>query len=91
MYQCLSNGSQPNTPTALGANVTGAHLEVSAANPTTGEEMYLTEFRTPEGLGIPFVPLPIPQVHIGLVKGTELMVRFLPQVHVKYDTEKYTT
>ena len=36
----------------------------------------------PSGLNIPVFPVPIVQAGIGLIKGTEINIRYLPKINV---------
>ena len=59
------------TPTILG-NGNGASTEI---NNISGYSM-------PKGLNIPIIPLPMLQTGIGLIKGTELDVRYMPNMKI---------
>ena len=61
-------------PTAAGKKVNGPELRYEQLGIT------LASFNTPKGAGLSFVPSPMVQIGIGLIKGTELDVRFFPQV-----------
>ena len=47
------------------------------------EDFDSSAFELPPGTGIPFVPSPMIQVGIGLIKGTDIMGRYMPQVGVE--------
>ena len=60
-----------NTPTILG-------------NTTAGKATYNgTKFDMPKGLNIPLLPIPMLQAGIGLIKNTEIDVRFMPEIEMK--------
>ena len=70
-----SNGStfsgtgDGNTPTILGDKSGGTATSVSYG-----------DFDMPAGLNIPMLPVPMLQAGIGLIKNTEIDVRFLPEI-----------
>ncbi|WP_181304649.1 DUF6588 family protein [Rufibacter sp. XAAS-G3-1] len=78
----LSPGQSPIAPTIFGEDEEGPQMEVE----TTGAGEKAT-FRTPPGIGYRNVPIPMAQVSLGLVKDTEVAVRYVPEV--KY--EDYST
>ena len=61
------------TPTILG-NGAGADISYSAS-PSSSPTM-------PKGLNIPVIPLPMLQAGVGLIKGTELDFRYLPELKI---------
>ena len=72
----VAQGEDPVTPTIAGKSNTGPELVVSES----GNE--LTRFNMPEGTGFTFVPAPIVQASLGLVKGTDVSLRFLPETEI---------
>ena len=42
----------------------------------------LVSFNSPGGTNVDFIPLPMVQVGVGLIKGTELVGRFLPRLNI---------
>jgi hypothetical protein len=55
-----------------------------------GQTKELTHFSTPQGLGLPLLPLPTAQIAVGIIKKTEIIVRFIPtydftQINKKLD------
>ncbi len=50
-----------------------------------GTNYELASFKTPSGLNNPYVPAPILQLGIGLIKGTEVDVRYMPQLNIASD------
>lgn len=73
----LKNGESSIAPTMFGENEDGPELEVREGN------QVITSFRTPPGIGFRTLPVPMAQVSVGLIKDTEIAVRFIPKV--KYD------
>ncbi len=69
-----SNGntfSGGNTPTILGNKSSGTATFNS------------TDFDMPAGLNIPIFPVPMLQAGVGLIKNTEIDVRFMPEIKMK--------
>ena len=65
-----------STPTVFGGSA-GETVNV-VYNTTAGN--FSTPLNLPKGLGIGLSPLPLAQLNVGLVKGTEMMARFLPKL-----------
>jgi hypothetical protein len=40
----------------------------------------VAQYNMPQGAGLPFVPMIMPQIGLGLIKNTDVAVRFLPQI-----------
>jgi hypothetical protein len=72
----VASGENPVTPTISGDNVTGTELVVRE----NGNE--LTRFNMPNGTGFAAVPAPIIQASLGLIKGTDITVRFFPESEI---------
>src|SRR5690606_4708140 len=76
----LANGESNQLPTAFGPSAAGPRLEILDEN---GEPTG-TSFNAVEGLGIKeeighnIVPVPMVQLGIGIVKNTDLKIRFIP-------------
>lgn len=83
----------PKTETVLSFNTTSEvnYIDPDPASPTFGElvrseEALTGEFDAPDGLdldeeiGSSFVPVPMVQLGIGLIKRTELKIRWLPPI-----------
>jgi len=62
--------------TAAGKNESGPELRYEYEGYT------LASFESPKGTGLDFVPSPMVQIGVGIVKGTALDFRFLPEVKV---------
>jgi hypothetical protein len=81
--------SGPTTiaPTAAGDMESLPELEYRTLvnNPITDvpENVTLAKIQHPNGLGLDFLPLPMAQATIGLFKGTDLTLRFVPEVRVR--------
>lgn len=70
----VADGQNPVSPTIAGNNGNGPELVV---NDDSGNE--ITRFKMPKGTGISFVPAPVVQASVGLIKKTDLTVRYFPQ------------
>lgn len=68
----------PETPTVLGDDFTDLQFESQRDNPQTGEPLF--EFHMPEGTNFPYVPGPMVQASVGIIKDTDVSVRFLPPI-----------
>lgn len=69
----LADPSDNITPTIAGDNSEGPQMVYNVAGYTANA------FRMPKGLNTNYVPTPMIQVGIGLIKGTEVIVRYLPE------------
>lgn len=86
----LSNSmTQTNPAVTTGATIFGSSnateqpmFEMRANNPATGQPEKIAELTMPAGLGINLLPLPMAQLSIGLIKGTDITVRYLPQIAI---------
>lgn len=78
----VAPGENPVTPTIAGASDDGPLLEVWEDFEIGGipQSRKLTEFTMPGGTGFGFVPAPIFQAGLGLIKDTDITVRFLPEI-----------
>jgi len=77
----LENPGNSMAPTVFGENKDGAGLEIRVDDPATpgsDRDYILTRFNAPKGTGIGFLPIPMIQGAVGLPKGTEIMIRFIP-------------
>lgn len=74
----LKLGTNQNNiaPTVAGDDTEGSLLSYSET--INGKEVELLKFNSPKGTGYSFLPMPALKAGIGLPKGTELMVKFLP-------------
>ena len=64
--------SGENAPTILGASDANADIELEELGGTT-------VFKMPNGFNIPTIPVPVLQAGVGLIKGTEVKVRYVPE------------
>ena len=76
-YLRLHDQALDETPTVAGETEEGPVMDYSF------NEYTQPAFNMPQGLNTNYVPSPMIQAGIGLVKGTEVMVRFLPNLHIK--------
>lgn len=73
----LASGENPITPTIAGSDSGGPEMVIEDEN---GNE--LSRFNMPGGTGVNFVPAPVVQAGLGLVKGTDITLRYLPETEV---------
>jgi len=73
----LDNPSENNAPTVAGLDEDGPQLNYNL--PGYSEPA----FTMPPGLNLNYVPSPMIQAGLGLIKGTEVMVRYLPNIKYK--------
>lgn len=81
-------GDSPITPTISGENTQGSRMlaetEVTLPDGST-QQVTLADFNMPEGTGFGYIPAPMIQAGVGLVKDTEITVRYLPPVSMPFD------
>lgn len=70
------NSSVSIGPTAFGEDKLGAEVEVHSNN------ISLTKFRLPQGLGFNIVPTPQIQLTFGLPKNIDVMARYVPSIKI---------
>ncbi|WP_441000217.1 DUF6588 family protein [Fodinibius sp. SL11] len=80
LQQLELEGSNPNSPTINGADESGSLL--AAYEEVNGNREKLLEFNMPEGSGFGYVPAPMIKAGVGLVKDTELMLRYTPKTKI---------
>lgn len=73
------NSSSPISPTAFGDNVTGPTMGAYYTNPSTGNRELLFDFQMPKGTGFSYVPAPMIQASVGIIKSTDITVRYVPK------------
>lgn len=84
-------GTPINQTFAGGKNTNGAGFDIYGKNPYTQQDQKVTSFAGPDGinlsvLGKSAVPTVVtPQLGFGILPGTEVMIRFLPTVHMGKD------
>lgn len=74
-----------SSPTAMGDNSSGATLNY--VQNVAGQDYTLASFDLPKGTGIGFAPAPMLQVGVGLVKGTEVVGRYIPDMKLGSQAE----
>ena len=70
----LADQADNITPTIAGDNTEGPQMVYNVEGYTQNA------FRMPKGLNTNYVPTPMVQAGIGLIKGTEVMVRYMPNI-----------
>ncbi len=70
-----SDNKPISTSTVFGENTSAGTIYVNSGNSKI-------PLALPKGLGISLSPLPIAQISLGLIKGTEVMVRILPTFNI---------
>ncbi|MDR9416590.1 MAG: hypothetical protein RI564_09915 [Gracilimonas sp.] len=82
----IASGSSPESPTISGDDASTTTLELNGTyqNPQTGqtEEITLTQFDLPGGVGYPYVPSPMFQATLGIIKDTDVTLRFVPETDI---------
>jgi len=73
-------GTNPVSPTINGNDETGSLL--AAYEEINGNRQKLLEFNMPEGSGFGYVPAPMIKAGVGIVKDTELMLRYTPKTEI---------
>lgn len=76
----LANGTSADLPTLMGSDGQAPTLE-SFSN--VGGQEIVTQFQAPQGLGLGnfnVVPAPTINLGVGLIKNTDLKVRYMPEV-----------
>lgn len=73
----LENPANNTSPTIVGNNEPGPRLVYNFTGYSGNA------FQMPEGVNFNYIPTPMVQVGIGLIKGTEVMVRFLPKLSTR--------
>ena len=77
----LAPGSPTSSPTFAGGRKDAtARLESRLTNPLTNQPLY--GFNMPSGTGVPFGVAPVIQAGVGLIKGIQLNVRFVPETNL---------
>lgn len=70
----LVDGESSFSPTGAGIDTKGPRIEVQ------DQERTVSSFNLPQGSGYQVVPAPIMQASVGLIKNTDLTVRFIPKI-----------
>ncbi len=74
----VKSGENLETSTIFGKSGDATTLEMLIDDSNPGQT---NEFKSPSGTGISFLPSFTPQISVGLIKGTEIMVRWLPDIN----------
>ncbi len=75
------SSTQNESPTIAGEDIAGPQITYWAANPLGGE-IEIASFDLPKGTGFRYVPSPMLQASVGLIKGTEIIGRYTPRFDV---------
>jgi hypothetical protein len=70
----------PVAPTVAGKNASGPNIAYTQN--VGGTNYTLASFNTPKGTGVGFIPSPMIQLGIGIIKETELIGRFVPNINI---------
>lgn len=76
------NGGDGTLPTFFGDDASNGQINILTTNPLTGQLEPITTEDAPGGIGFSVLPVPIPQVGIGLIKNTDIHVRYLPRITI---------
>lgn len=83
----LANGTSAESPTLMGPNEEGPLLEAFSTVTVGGmQQEIVTQFRAPQGAGLGnfnVVPVPTINLGIGIIKNTDLKIRYVPEVSRK--------
>lgn len=74
----LENPANIKAPTLAGEKEAGPQINIMANDNTTT----LASINTPQGLGVGLTFAPMVQASVGLIKGTEITLRYLPTLKV---------
>ncbi|SMO76210.1 DUF6588 family protein [Solitalea koreensis] len=76
----LADNTKSISPTFAGNSEDGPKMFITDDN---GKE--LQSFNLPQGIGFHYVPTPMAQVTVGLIKGTDVSLRLIPKVNLGSD------
>jgi hypothetical protein len=85
----LSAGADSDSPTIVGDDEPGPQVDITSLNPSSGQTEVVGTYVLPQGVGFRAVPAPMVQASIGLVAGTNLIVRVLPEIKVSDDVGRF--
>lgn len=80
--------SSVEAPTIFGSAEPGPELAVMQEDPF-GNMQEVARFNAPQGLGVAMMPVPYGQIGIGLIKKTELTLRYFPTISVPAGDAKF--
>ena len=83
-----AQGSSESFPTIFGKENSASQVMIYASTPGTTDTMKVTRTLKIPTSGVNFFPAVTPQLNIGLIKGTELMIRFCPKVKVPVNKDE---
>jgi hypothetical protein len=81
----LIAGTEAKTPTLFGSKNDGPQIQIYDNVPAYGDAV-LAQIKAPEGIGLSkevgfsAVPLPVLQLGIGLIKNTDIKIRYVPDL-----------
>lgn len=75
-------GGPTESQTAFGEDITGSEMGVFGTHPITGLREEITRFTMPQGSGYPYVPAPMIQATVGVIKDTDVSLRFTPTIEI---------
>lgn len=83
----LASGTSANSPTLMGSDGNTPLLEAFSTVMVNGQPQEITsQFQAPKGLGLGnfnVVPVPTANLGIGLIKNTDLKIRYVPEVNTE--------
>jgi hypothetical protein len=79
----LQDPQLTETQSIAGDNFSGPQMIYNVRDQNNNVVYTQDAFKMPQGLNVKWVPAPVVQVGVGLIKGTDVMFRFLP--NVKYE------
>jgi hypothetical protein len=78
----LQAGQESKAPTVFGENSNGPTVEIVDKSPITGNDTAYTSMTLPPGIGVNFAAVPTAQLAVGVGYGTEIAVRFVPNLTI---------
>jgi hypothetical protein len=73
-------GGPDETQTPFGEDITGPTMGIFVDNPYSGNREMVGQFDMPKGTGIPYVPSAMVQLTVGVIKDTDISLRYMPTV-----------
>lgn len=82
-------GTNSTNPTVFGTDdeTKTAELGVYGRYPGATQDSLLTKTKLPNGIGLPYFAVPAPQVSVGVGLGTELSIRYFPNMALGGDVK----
>ncbi len=74
----------PITPTFTGVRQTGSRM-IARHEISDSETVTLADFNMPQGIGIGVIPSPMIQAGVGIIRDTEITLRYMPPVSMPFD------